>query len=156
MNPFSKRRRPQEITSSITILSYGVESEVAFSPNRKHIESHHKRIWHYYCNGDVHKARRLAFKTLRKEMDRFAENTKNYDPDSYRGLKLWVDYWVCGISGDKNNGVVKRLRILDGTDTTFAVVLGRLDRERKILKRAGVKVDLDEGWLFFGSGGWDW
>ena len=89
-------------------------------------------------------------------MDRFAENVKDFDPDSYRGLKLWVDFRVNGISGDNDDGVVKQLWILDGTDVTFPVVLKRLDRERKILKRAGVKVDLDEGWLFFGSGGWDW
>ena len=81
-------------------------------------------------------------------MDRFTENTKNYDPDSYRGLKLWVDYRVNGISGDKDDGVVKRLWILDGEDVSFPEVLGRLDRERKILRKAGAKVDLDEGFEY--------
>ena len=81
-------------------------------------------------------------------MDRFAENTKNQNPDSYRGMKLCLDYRANGTSGDKDDWVVKRLWILDGTDTTFPVVLNRLDRERKILEQAGVMVDLDEvGWL---------
>ena len=87
-------------------------------------------------------------------MDRFADNTKNYDPDSYLGMKLWVDYRANGISGDKNDGVVKRLWILDGTDISFPEVMNRLDRERKILKKAGVTVDLDEGWMFLVVGDW--
>lgn len=79
-------------------------------------------------------------------MNWFAENAKNSEQDSYRGLKLWVDYRG-DASGDKKDGVVKRHWILDGTDVTFPVVLNRLERERKILKKAGVTVDLDEGWF---------
>ena len=105
MKLFSKRRSTHDTTPMTTILSYHVESVVANSPDHKHAESRNIRIWDYPNNGDVHKARRLAFTTLRNEMDWIAVASCNRDPDSYRGLKLWVDYRV-NDRGKKNDGIV--------------------------------------------------
>jgi hypothetical protein len=77
----------------VTILSYIAESDVAYSPDHKHVESRHRRIWQYFNTGDVFKARIKACRTVQQEMKRFAEHKENSaDPDPYQGLKLYMEY----------------------------------------------------------------
>ncbi len=59
------------LAPSYTFLRYVVESDVTYSPDHIHAQSRHRRIWEFFCNDHVLKARRLAFRCFKKEADRF-------------------------------------------------------------------------------------
>ena len=141
-------------TPPITIICYAAESEVAFSPDREHVESRHQRIWQFFNTGDVFKARIKACRTVQQEMKRFAEHKKDSaHPDSpYQGLKLYFEYRI-NESGKGKKDKVHRFYLLDGQSVTKTELLERMEQESLFLVDAGnifqrVEVDDVEGRVF--------
>ena len=138
----------------VTILSYTAESDVAYSPDREHVESRHQRIWQFFNTGDVFKARIKACRTVQQEMKRFAEHKKDSaHPDSpYQGLKLYFEYRI-NESGKGKKDKVHRFYLLDGQSVTKTELLERMEQESLFLVDAGnifqrVEVDDSEGRVF--------
>ena len=138
----------------ITILSYAAESDVAYSSDRKHVESRHRRIWQFFNTGDIFKARIKACRTVQQEMKRFAEHKKDSaHPDSpYQGLKLYFEYRI-NESGKGKKDKVHKFYLLDGQSVTKTELLERMEQESLFLVDAGnifqrVEVDDGEGRVF--------
>lgn len=106
---FKFHRKSPVIEPSTTILSYTAESDVIYAPDHEHVESRYRQIWQCFNTGNLLKAREKAFRTFKKEFDRFADiNTKFPEEEGspFRGLKLYFTYKLGGIAKAKRTHLI--------------------------------------------------
>jgi hypothetical protein len=141
-------------TPAITILSYVAESGVVYAPYGKPIESCHRRIWRYFCNGDVLKARTKACQRVQKEMERFntAIGDSADEGSPYEGLMLYFTYRLNDARKGKKDKVY-RYYLLDGDPLSRTEQLARMEQEALFLADAGLilkRAEVEDGvWSVF-------
>jgi hypothetical protein len=135
-------------------VSYTTESEVICAPNNQ-VESRHRRIWQYFANDDVLKARRKALSRIQKEKDRLDKITvgSTDEGSTYEGLLLYFDYRL-NERGKGSKEKIYRFYLLDGEATSQTELLERMESEVLFLMDAGliftqVEIEERQGRLFW-------
>ena len=138
---FKFYRKSPVIEPSTTILSYTAESDVIYAPDHEHVESRYRQIWQCFNTGNLLKAREKAYRTFKKEFDRFSGINSKFPEEAegspFRGLKL---YFLYKLGGDRK-GETYRFDIFDGQDVSLSEIEERMERETMFLGDAGVDIE---------------